>query len=81
MSKLVDPLNPEGATLPDRPAQDPELAAEQTYVDGAYARLEAMRAAAERVRDQASFNPRSPVQALAFPLFTTIALVLKDFFS
>jgi DNA helicase IV len=34
--------------LPDR--IDPELAAEQTYVTAAYARLEAMRAAAERVR-------------------------------
>jgi DNA helicase IV len=34
--------------LPDR--IDPELAAEQSYVTGAYARLEAMRAAAERVR-------------------------------
>jgi DNA helicase IV len=36
--------------LPDRSTTDPELAAEQTYVDGAYARLEAMRAAAEAVR-------------------------------
>ena len=34
--------------MPDR--IDPELAAEQTYVTAAYARLEAMRAAAERVR-------------------------------
>jgi DNA helicase IV len=34
--------------LPDR--LDPELAAEQAYVTAAYARLEAMRAAAERVR-------------------------------
>jgi DNA helicase IV len=34
--------------LPDR--IDPELAAEQAYVTAAYARLEAMRAAAERVR-------------------------------
>jgi DNA helicase IV len=34
--------------LPDR--IDPELAAEQVYVTAAYARLEAMRAAAERVR-------------------------------
>jgi DNA helicase IV len=34
--------------LPDR--IDPELAAEQAYVSAAYARLEAMRAAAERVR-------------------------------
>jgi len=50
VSKLVDPLNPEGPTLPDRPPQNPELATEQAYVDGAYARLEAMRAAAERVR-------------------------------
>jgi hypothetical protein len=36
--------------MPDRPFVDPELAAEQAYVDAAYARLEAMRAAAERVR-------------------------------
>jgi DNA helicase IV len=36
--------------LPDRPRQDPELEAEQAYVDAAYARLESMRAAAERVR-------------------------------
>jgi len=35
--------------LPDHHI-DPEVAAEQTYVTGAYARLEAMRAAAERVR-------------------------------
>ncbi|MCU1467721.1 MAG: helicase, superfamily [Actinomycetia bacterium] len=34
--------------MPDR--LDPELAAEQAYVTAAYARLEAMRAAAERVR-------------------------------
>ncbi len=34
--------------MPDR--TDPELAAEQAYVTAAYARLEAMRAAAERVR-------------------------------
>ena len=34
--------------MPDR--IDPELAAEQVYVTAAYARLEAMRAAAERVR-------------------------------
>ncbi|MDQ1434432.1 MAG: hypothetical protein QOF59_1248, partial [Actinomycetota bacterium] len=34
--------------MPDR--IDPELAAEQAYVTAAYARLEAMRAAAERVR-------------------------------
>ena len=32
------------------PSTDPELAEEQAYVAGAYARLEAMRAAAERVR-------------------------------
>ena len=37
--------------MPDRPHADPELAAEQAYVDAAYARLEAMRAAAERVRE------------------------------
>jgi DNA helicase IV len=37
--------------LSDRPHADPELAAEQAYVDAAYARLEAMRAAAERVRE------------------------------
>jgi DNA helicase IV len=37
--------------MPDRPFVDPELAAEQAYVDAAYARLEAMRAAAERVRE------------------------------
>jgi DNA helicase IV len=37
--------------LPDRPHADPELAAEQAYVDAAYARLEAMRDAAERVRE------------------------------
>ncbi len=36
--------------MPDRPHADPELAAEQAYVDAAYARLEAMREAAERVR-------------------------------
>jgi DNA helicase IV len=36
--------------LPDRPHTDPELASEQAYVASAYARLEAMRAAAERVR-------------------------------
>jgi DNA helicase IV len=36
--------------MPDRLNVDPELAAEQAYVDSAYARLEAMRAAAERVR-------------------------------
>ncbi|MGQ0825422.1 MAG: HelD family protein [Actinomycetota bacterium] len=36
--------------MPDRPANDPEHATEQAYVDAAYARLEAMRAAAERVR-------------------------------
>lgn len=36
--------------MPDRPFVDPELAAEQAYVDAAYTRLEAMRAAAERVR-------------------------------
>lgn len=36
--------------MPDRPSADPEVAAEQAYVDGAYARLEAMREAAERVR-------------------------------
>jgi len=35
--------------MPDRPFVDPELAAEQAYVDAAYDRLEAMRAAAERV--------------------------------
>jgi DNA helicase IV len=38
----------QGSDLPDR--IDPELAAEQAYVTAAYARLEAMRAAAERVR-------------------------------
>jgi len=43
---LPDRTSPDGA---DRPAA--ELAAEQAYVDAAYARLEAMRAAAERVRD------------------------------
>jgi DNA helicase IV len=37
--------------LSDRPPRDPELASEQAYVDAAYARLEAMRAAAERVRE------------------------------
>ena len=37
--------------MPDRPHADPELAAEQAYVDTAYARLEAMRDAAERVRE------------------------------
>ena len=36
--------------MTDRPHADPELASEQAYVDAAYARLEAMRAAAERVR-------------------------------
>src|SRR5258707_12661520 len=38
----------QGSDLPDR--IDPEVAAEQAYVTAAYARLEAMRAAAERVR-------------------------------
>jgi DNA helicase IV len=33
------------------PRVDPEIQAEQAYVDAAYARLEAMRAAAERVRE------------------------------
>ena len=37
--------------MPDRPNASPELAAEQAYVDAAYARLEAMRAAAEGVRE------------------------------
>ena len=37
--------------MSDRPHADPELASEQAYVDAAYARLEAMRAAAERVRE------------------------------
>jgi DNA helicase IV len=37
-----------GSDLQDQ--MDPELAAEQAYVTAAYARLEAMRAAAERVR-------------------------------
>jgi DNA helicase IV len=36
--------------LPEQRRDDPELAAEQGYVDAAYARLESMRAAAERVR-------------------------------
>ena len=36
--------------MSDRPHADPELASEQAYVDAAYARLEAMKAAAERVR-------------------------------
>ncbi|MGH8978076.1 MAG: hypothetical protein ACRDV7_08390, partial [Acidimicrobiia bacterium] len=36
--------------VPDRLRHDPELEAEQAYVDAAYARLESMRAAAERVR-------------------------------
>ncbi len=36
--------------LPERPNADPEVAEEQAYVTRAYARLEAMRAAAERVR-------------------------------
>jgi DNA helicase IV len=36
--------------LSERPIADSELAAEQAYVDAAYARLEAMREAAERVR-------------------------------
>jgi DNA helicase IV len=36
--------------LPDRTSTDAELRREQAYVDRAYARLEAMRAAAERVR-------------------------------
>src|SRR5205823_2570568 len=55
-TKLLSPLNapacaiPRGR-LPDRPHTDPELAAEQAYVDSAYARLEAMRDAAERVRE------------------------------
>src|SRR5260370_23178700 len=39
------------ARLPERPHTDPELATEQAYVDAAYARLEAMRDAAERVRE------------------------------
>jgi DNA helicase IV len=37
--------------VPDRPLHDQELAAEQAYVDSAYARLESMRAAAEQVRE------------------------------
>src|SRR5690349_10730720 len=37
--------------LTERPHTDPELASEQAYVDAAYARLEAMRDAAERVRE------------------------------
>ena len=37
--------------MPDRPPHDQELDAEQAYVDTAYARLEAMRAAAEQVRE------------------------------
>lgn len=37
--------------MPERPLDDPEIAAEQAYVDAAYARLEAMRAAAEGVRE------------------------------
>src|SRR6185295_20074683 len=49
-SKLPSPRIPRGR-MPDRPSVDPELAAEQAYVDAAYARLEAMRAAAERVRE------------------------------
>jgi DNA helicase IV len=36
--------------VPEGPRPDPELTAEQAYVDAAYARLESMRAAAERVR-------------------------------
>ncbi len=36
--------------MPDPSTTDPELAAEQEYVTAAYARLEAMREAAERVR-------------------------------
>ena len=36
--------------MPEQRREDPELAAEQRYVDAAYARLESMRAAAERVR-------------------------------
>jgi DNA helicase IV len=36
--------------VPERPRTDPELETEQAYVDAAYARLESMRAAAERVR-------------------------------
>ena len=36
--------------LPERPTADTEVAEEQAYVTRAYARLEAMRAAAERVR-------------------------------
>jgi DNA helicase IV len=36
--------------LPERPTNDREVAEEQGYVTRAYARLEAMRAAAERVR-------------------------------
>lgn len=34
----------------DRPPPDPEIAAEQAYVDAAYARLDEMRRSAERVR-------------------------------
>src|ERR1700712_2608843 len=43
---LVPPM--QGSDLPD--PIDPELTLEQAYVTAAYARLEAMRAAAERVR-------------------------------
>src|SRR6476620_3684166 len=56
-TKLLSPRFPPAASrergdgLSDRPHADPELAAEQAYVDAAYARLEAMRDAAERVRE------------------------------
>src|SRR5258705_8517651 len=49
-TKLPSPRLPRDV-MPDRPFVDPELAAEQAYVDAAYTRLEAMRAAAERVRE------------------------------
>src|SRR5205814_3018679 len=52
---MTGPLNwlvPSGEVRVTTPPRiDPELEAEQAYVDAAYARLESMRAAAERVRE------------------------------
>ena len=47
---MTDPAAGTAATAPD-PELDPELAAEQRHIDAAYARLDAMRRAAERVAE------------------------------
>src|SRR5215471_13205134 len=48
---VVPPLPTEARASAALAAVDPELVAEQRYVDRAYDRLEAMRAAARRVAD------------------------------